>query len=55
MIQTREEYEVTSTLPDTGKVTMGIREQDMGKVMGLLIDIYKNKLAAVIQIGRAHV
>lgn len=49
MIQTQQAAEVISTAPTTGKVTMGIRREDMGKVMGLLTDIYKNKLAAVIR------
>jgi hypothetical protein len=49
MIQTQQAAEVISTAPTTGKVTMGIRHEDMGKVMGLLTDIYKNKLAAVIR------
>lgn len=49
MIQTQQETTLVSTAPTTHKVTMGIRREDMGKVMGLLTDIYKNKLAAVIR------
>jgi Histidine kinase-, DNA gyrase B-, and HSP90-like ATPase len=49
MIQKSAQYEVTSTIPTENKVAMGIRMEDMGKVMGILTDLYKNKLLAMIR------
>lgn len=49
MIQTRNQYEVTSTVPTDNKVAMSIRAEDMAHIMGVLTDLYSNKLLAIIR------
>jgi hypothetical protein len=49
MISKRNEYAVTSTVPTENKIAMSIRPEDMGKIMGILTDLYKNKLLASIR------
>lgn len=49
MIAARDQYAVESTLDQTDKVAMGIRVEDMAHIMGVLTDLYSNKLLAVIR------
>ena len=49
MIATRDQYEVTSTVPTDNKVGMGIRTEDMAHIMGVLTDLYSDKELAIIR------